>query len=181
MTGYFTAAQRITTLAAIEVAEQICSMILTLSALSLFAGNDPVRACLCVIAGSGAGSILTLLCLVLLRLREKSPLDTPIQIHNRLARTALPLAIADDFKSGISTLENLMVPKRLALNTAVSSPLAAFGMVSGMVFPVIMFPAAILFALTELIKLFNLAKEMGLWPFFCNLPALSQISSPGPL
>ena len=151
MTGYFTAAQRITTLAAIEVAEQICSMVLTLSALSLFAGNDPVRACLCVIGGSGAGSILTLLCLVILRLREKTPLGTPIQIHNRLARTALPLAIADDFKSGISTLENLMVPKRLALNTAVSSPLAAFGMVSGMVFPVIMFPAAILFALTELI------------------------------
>lgn len=151
MTGYFTAAQRITTLAAVEVAEQICSMVLTLSALSLFAGNDPVRACLCVIAGSGAGSILTLLCLVLLRLREKTPRSTSIQIHNRLARTALPLAIADDFKSGISTLENLMVPKRLALNTAVSNPLAAFGMVSGMVFPVIMFPAAILFALTELI------------------------------
>ena len=151
MTGYFTAAQRISTLAAVEVAEQLCSMALTLSALSLFAGNDPVRACLCVIAGSGAGTILTLICLIILRLREKPLTPAPIHIRARLARAALPLAVADDLKSGISTVENLMVPKRLARNTAVSNPLAAFGLVSGMVFPVIMFPAAILFALTELI------------------------------
>ena len=44
-----------------------------------------------------------------------------------------------------------MVPKRLALNTAIDDPLAAFGLVSGMVFPVIMFPAAILFGLNELL------------------------------
>ena len=136
LTGYFTAAQRIGTLAAVEVAEQLCSMALTLSALSLFAGHDPVRACLCVIAGSGAGSILTLSCLIFLRLREKAPTGPRISIRRRLVQTALPLAIADDLRSGISTVENLMVPKRLALNTAVSSPLAAFGLVSGMVFPV---------------------------------------------
>jgi len=151
MTGYFTAAQRISTLAAVEVAEQLCSMALTLGALSLFAGNDPVRACLCVIAGSGIGSILTLTCLILLRFGEHATEGSRISVRHRLVQTALPLAVADDLKSGISTLENLMVPKRLALNRAVSSPLAAFGLVSGMVFPVIMFPAAILFALTELI------------------------------
>ena len=151
LTGYFTAAQRIGTLAAVEVAEQLCSMVLTLSALSLFAENDPVRACLCVIAGSGAGSILTLTCLIFLRLRENPPTGQRLSVRRRLAQTALPLAIADDLRSGITTVENLMVPKRLALNISVSSPLAAFGLVSGMVFPVIMFPSAILFALTELI------------------------------
>jgi stage V sporulation protein B len=61
------------------------------------------------------------------------------------------LALADDLKAGISTTENLMVPKRLALFTGSISPLAAFGIVSGMVFPVLMFPAAILFALAELL------------------------------
>ena len=150
MTGYFTAAQRIGTLAAVEVTEQVFSIALTLSTLSLFAGSDPVRACLCVIAGSGAGSILTLLCLMVLRLLERPSAGTPFPIRHRLEQTALPLALADDLKSGISTLENLMVPKRLAQHTATASPLAAFGLVSGMVFPVMMFPAAILFALTEL-------------------------------
>ena len=151
MTGYFTAANRIGTLAAVEVAEQFCSMALTLGALKLFAGNDPVRSTMCVILGSSFGCILTLMCLINLRLREHAPHGPRITVGHRLAQAALPLAIADDLKSGISTVENLMVPKRLSLNHTVSSPLAAFGLVSGMVFPVIMFPAALLFGLTELL------------------------------
>ena len=151
MTGYFTAANRIGTLAAVEVAEQLCSMALTISLLTLWAGHDPVRACLCVILGSSLGACLTMICLVILRLKEHPSKGPRILVRSRLMETALPLAVADDLKSGITTAENLMVPKRLALNTAVDSPLAAFGLVSGMVFPVVMFPAAILFGLTELL------------------------------
>ena len=151
MTGYFTAANRIGTLAAVEVAEQALSMCLTLGILSLWAGNDATRACLCVILGSSLGACLTLFCLIILRLREHAPVGKRIPVRNRLLHTALPLAIADDFKTGINTVENLMVPKRLALHRTTASPLAAFGLISGMVFPVIMFPAAILFGLTELL------------------------------
>ena len=151
MTGYFTAANRIGTLAAVEVAEQLCSMGLTMTLLTLWAGSDPVRACLCVILGSSLGGVLTLSCLVILRIRERAGTGERIPVAGRLMQTALPLAVADDLKSGITTAESLMVPKRLALNTTVENPLAAFGLVSGMVFPVIMFPAAILFGLTELL------------------------------
>lgn len=44
-----------------------------------------------------------------------------------------------------------MVPRRLALYGGVISPLAAFGMVCGMVFPILTFPMAFLFGLTELL------------------------------
>jgi len=74
-----------------------------------------------------------------------------IPMIRRLTDTALPLGLADVLKSGINTTENLMVPKRLALNIRISDPLAAFGIVSGMVFPVLMFPACILFGLAELL------------------------------
>lgn len=151
MTGYFTAANRIGTLAAVEVVEQLCSMVLTLGLLTIWAGSDPARSCMCVILGSSLGSLITLCCLVFLRLRERASHGPRIPVSNRLIQTALPLAVADDLKSGITTAENLMVPKRLSLNTAVEHPLAAFGLVSGMVFPVVMFPAAILFGLTELL------------------------------
>ena len=149
MTGYFTAANRIGILAAVEVAEQLCSMVITVLALTFWAGNDPGRACQAVVLGSCAGALLTLLCLVFLRLRERAAVGKRIPIAHRLADTAVPLALADDLKAGISTIENLMVPKRLALYTANS--LALFGTVCGMVFPVLMFPAAILFGLTELL------------------------------
>ena len=151
MTGYFTAANRIGTLAAVEVAEQALSMCLTLGALSLWAGTDATRACLCVILGSSLGACLTLICLICLRIRERAATGTRIPVRSRLFHAGLPLAVADDCKTGINTLENLMVPKRLARNQGTVSPLAAFGLVSGMVFPVIMFPAAILFGLTELL------------------------------
>ena len=151
MTGYFTAANRIGTLAAVEVAEQFCSMTITLTALTLWAGSDPGRACLSVILGSCLGACLTLGCLVYLRLREKPETGPRIPVRSRLIQAALPLAAADVLKAGINTAENLMVPKRLALHHLTKDPLAAFGIVSGMVFPVLMFPACILFGLAELL------------------------------
>ena len=151
MTGYFTAANRIGTLAAVEVAEQATSMLVTMGALTLWAGTSAERACLCVILGNSLGACLTLGCLVYLRLREGAETGPRIPVARRLADTALPLAVADDLKTGINTVENLMVPKRLALCRLVEDPLAAFGVVSGMVFPVLMFPSCILFALAELL------------------------------
>lgn len=151
MTGYFTAANRIGTLAAVEVTEQLCSMVATLLSLTLWAGHDPVRSCLCVVLGGCVGSCITLVSLVYLRIRQRQKNGRRIPVSHRLMQTALPLAVADDLKSGITTAENLMVPKRLALFSGIENPLAAFGIISGMVFPVLMFPAAILFGLAELL------------------------------
>lgn len=152
MTGYFTAANRIGMLAAVEVVEQIISMAATTTLLLFWSGQDPAKACQAVVLGSGISSCITLICLVCLRLREptgRHGKKTPI--GNRLLQSAVPLALADDLKSGISTAENIMVPKRLALCTTAADPLALFGTVCGMVFPVLMFPAAILFGLAELL------------------------------
>ncbi len=151
MTGYFTAANRIGTLAAVEVAEQLLCLVSTMLILSFWAGSDPARACQSVIIGSGAGACLTLVCLTFLRLRGRTPAGPRIPVRKRLLDTAVPLALADDLKAGISTTENLMVPKRLGLYAVGEDPLSAFGTVCGMVFPVLMFPAAILFSLAELI------------------------------
>ena len=151
MTGYFTAENRIGTLAAVEVCEQLCSMALTLLALKIWAGTDTGRACQCVILGSSLSGCLTLCTLVAIRNREHPKISSPFPIGGRLLRAAVPLALADVLKSGINTVENLMVPRRLARNPAVFDPLASFGTVSGMGFPILMFPACILFGLAELL------------------------------
>ena len=104
-----------------------------------------------VILGSCLGACLTLICLIILRFREHTGIGEKIPVRSRILQAGLPLAAADVLKSGINTTENLMVPKRLALNSAVPDPLAAFGILSGMVFPVLMFPACILFGLAELL------------------------------
>ena len=65
MTGYFTAQGRIGILSIVEIAEQLCSMGITVTLLTLWAGNDPALACQSVITGSGVGSCLTLILLLL--------------------------------------------------------------------------------------------------------------------
>ena len=151
MSGLFTAASRIGTLAAVEIAEQLCSMGVTLLLLQIYAGHIPSRAVIAVLFGSGAGACVTLLSLVRIRRKEKNPVGPRIPVARRILSAAVPLALADNLKACISTTENLMVPKRLALFPGTDAPLALFGMVCGMVFPVIMFPAAILFGLAELL------------------------------
>ena len=151
MSGYFTAANKIRFLAAVEVAEQLCAIGVTMAALVGWAGADTGKACLCVIIGSCCGACLTLVCLTACRIREHPETGSQIPVRSRLLGAALPLALADILKSGINTVENLMVPKRLARNHLIADPLASFGTVSGMVFPVLMFPACILFGLAELL------------------------------
>lgn len=151
MVGYFTGANRIGTLAAVEVAEQACCMVCTVILLSVWAGNDAARSYQAVVLGSGIGACLTLVSLIVLRIREHPAKANRLPIARQLAQTAIPLALADDLRTGISTVENLMVPKRLALYSGSLSPLAAFGTVCGMVFPILTFPMAFLFGLTELL------------------------------
>jgi len=151
LVGYFTAANRIGTLAAVEVAEQAISMTLTIGLLHFWACGDRIRSCAAIVMGSGISSCCTLAMLLFLHKLEKNKFGKPIPVRKRLFATAVPLALADDLKSGISTTENLMVPKRLALCKNIANPLASFGVVCGMVFPVLMFPAAILYGLAELL------------------------------
>ena len=151
MVGYFTGVARIGTLAVVEVLEQGCSILCTVALLTLWAGTDPVRSCMAVILGSSLAGCVTLISLAVLRLLDKEPKGPRIPMAKRLAQTALPLAVANDLRTGISTVENLMVPRRLALYPGTASALASFGTVCGMVFPVLMFPCALLFGLTELL------------------------------
>ncbi len=151
LSGFFTAKQRLGTLAAVEVAEQFLSMGVTIAMLTLGDAADPGAACRSVITGSGVGACMSLTMLYALRLRERNTPGDPLPLKTRLISTAVPLALADIVKSGLSTAENLLVPRRLGLHRPTPDPLAAFGMITGMVFPVLMFPACILYALAELL------------------------------
>ncbi len=150
LTGYFTAANRIGTLAAVEIGEQLCYMAVTTALLTTWADTS-AKACTAVVWGHGISALVTLISLILLRVLEKMPRSRPISLSRRLLGTAVPLALADDLKAGISTTENLMVPRRLARYAGEAEPLAAFGTVCGMVFPLLMFPSSILFSLGELL------------------------------
>lgn len=152
MTGYFTSAGRIKDLVAVEFLEQICSMSATFLLLAHWAGTDAGRACLSVAAGSCAASLLSLCALLFLHHGSIPPQGANrLPPYWRILRTALPLGVADTLRSGLNTIENLIIPKRLSLFAGTVNAMADYGIVHGMVFPVLMFPAAILFSLAELL------------------------------
>ncbi len=151
MTGYFTAANRIGTLAAVEIAEQIFSMGITVLVLLTLPMGDTSGACQAVVFGSCCGNLLTFLMLYIIYYLHRPTGSTRIPVARRLCSISIPLALADDLKAGISSLENLMVPRRLGLFPGISNPIAVFGILTGMVFPIMMFPAAILHSLAELL------------------------------
>lgn len=151
MTGYFTAAGRIRALVLIEFAEQACAMAVTVLLLAP-AGADTGRCCQAVVTGGAASTVLSLGLLLLLYRRTAPARDrTLAPPYGRILQTALPLALTDDLRSGLSAAENLLIPRRLALYPGTVNALADYGLICGMVFPILMFPAAILFSLSELL------------------------------
>lgn len=150
LTGYFTAAGRVRELVAVEIAEQVVSMGATVLLLQRFPGADAGKSCAIVVLGSSTGSLVTLGALLFLKGKLRGDRSREPVIPD-LLKTAVPLALADDLRMGISTAENLIVPRRLRLFAGTSNALADYGQVCGMVFPVLMFPACILYSLAELL------------------------------
>lgn len=150
MTGVFTAAGRLRTLVAVEFLEQGCAMAVTFGLLAQWAGEDPGRACLAVALGTSAASALSLGALWMLH-RDRFPGGGARPPYRRVLRTALPVGLADDLRAGLNTVENLIIPRRLALFAGTVNAMADYGVLHGMVFPVLMFPAAILASLADLL------------------------------
>lgn len=151
--GYFTACGRIRQLAAVEVAERIAALALTFALLA-WAGRDLARACGAIVLGSGLAAALSAAWLFFLFLRICRPDTPPEALHmtGRLLRLCAPLAVSDYLRAGLSTLEQFLIPWGLArAGGSYASSMAAYGTICGMVFPVLMFPSAALYALSDLL------------------------------
>ena len=165
LTGYFTANGRIRTLVAVEFLEQGLAVLGTFLLLHRWAGQSAGRACTAVAAGSclAGGAAFGILWAICRReLPDRAGRRPP---YRKIGRTALPLAAADGLRAGLNTLENLLIPKRLALYAGTTNALADYGVLHGMVFPAMMFPAAVLFSLAELlVPEFSRCAAGGRWP-----------------
>ena len=153
MTGYYTACSRIRQLVGIEIAERLVSVGLTVTLLYLWAGDDLARACCAITFGSSAGCIFdfTLLYLRYRRDMRRVPREH-IPMRKRLLRLSVPLALNDALRAGLNTAEQLLIPIGLArYGGSTEEAMAGYGTIHGMVFPILMFPAAILYSVSDLL------------------------------
>ena len=151
LTGWFTASGRIWPLVAVEGFERIASIGMTVLLLRTSAGN-PADTCRAIVLGGGLASLLGLIAMGILCFRALPTPNSDIPVFRRMLRMCLPLALGDYVKTGLSTASHLLIPRGLArYDGSATASVAAYGMIHGMVFPVIYFPSAFLYALVDLL------------------------------
>ena len=144
--GAFTACGRVRELVAVELPERVLGIGLTLLLLRFAAGLSQI--CAAVIAGSFGISAFSLL---VLTVRMRRTFWTPAKPQCRaVIRLCVPLALNDYLRAGLGAVEQFLIPWGLSRSGSRHSALAAYGMISGMVFPVLWFPSELIFALCEL-------------------------------
>lgn len=157
MTGYFTACSRIRQMAAVQITERLFSMGFTVLILLWGAKGGLGRACSAIVLGSSLGAMLEFAVLYLCFHRDTRPLRKNRQrvlpkMGTRLKKLCLPLALNDYLRAGLNTAEQLLIPFGLAkYGASGGGALAAHGTIHAMVFPILMFPAAILYAVSDLL------------------------------
>lgn len=155
MGGYYTACGKIRQLVVIQFAERLLSLFLTAILLLSWAKENLSRSCCAIILGSSLGSALEFLLLFFLFRRDMGKAvssQKPLPMKQRLLKLCIPIALNDYLRAGLNTAEQLLIPYGLARYAgSASRAMADYGIIHAMVFPVLMFPAAILYSVSDLL------------------------------
>lgn len=152
--GYFTAKQKVFRLVATELFAQLVRISFVVIFFTLLPEKN-VKPSLILAAGSFAGeSVLALGMLVLyfFEVRGKKEHNRPKGEFTILVKTAFPLAVSAYMRTGLSSLGQIIIPRGLRKSGMGSAgAFTTYGVIGQMAMPVIMFPAALLNALGEIL------------------------------
>lgn len=157
MRGYFLAVRGVLRSAASEFAEQLATISLTVFAFLAFSPKTIAEACLLSMLGATVGEAVSCGCsFVLYRLhvrRFKSPKNRPCTGAGKaILHITLPSTLSHAARSVLSAAENLLIPLGLRkCGATAKAALAQYGMLQGMVMPMLFFPSCFLGAFASLL------------------------------
>lgn len=154
--GYFTACGRVWKPTFIHFAEQLAGIALVTYFLRAVPGGEIERSCAAVTFGRLLADVLsTVLMLVFYLADRRSYYNAETNnshLTGRMLKIALPLAASAYARSALNTMQHLLVPRGLrAAGFSADRALAGYGIIQGMVLPILGFPACLMSALAELI------------------------------
>ena len=154
--GYFTAVRRAYKNALAQVTEQTVKITFTGYLLVLVAPKTVEGSILAILMGGAVAETLTFCLNLVLYLIDKRHFKGVKQQKNgkkiSVASIALPVAVSAYMRSGLLTIEHILIPRGLqAYGSGNSAALAAYGTLQGMALPVILYPAAILSSFSALL------------------------------
>lgn len=155
LTGYFTAVGQVGRLVLVEIADRIVTVAATVWLLNLGVSSDLSHACLSIVGGgalASVGSVAVLLLMLFRNVRGCKKEKQPLSMGRRLRKLCIPVALNDYLRSGLGTLEQFLIPYGLTrFGGSRTGALGDYGTIQGMVFPVMMFPTVVLFAVADLL------------------------------
>lgn len=155
LAGYFTATNQVKKLVLVEIADRLATVGLTVWLLGLGVSGDRSHACVSIVGGSAlacVGSVAVLLWMLLADFRRYGTPETNLHMGSRLARLCVPVALNDYLRSGLGTVEQFLIPYGLArCGGSRAKAMADYGTIHGMVFPVLLFPSTVLYAVADLL------------------------------
>ena len=156
--GYFTAVRRSTKSAIGQISEQGLRIFICMYLLSLPFANTAERLLNALVIGGALSEILSfLLEFILFRLDKRhhfpsKKLESASLEEMQLLRITLPVALTTYVRSGLLTLEHILIPEGLRNSGAShSAALAAYGSIQSMALPIILYPAALIGAFSGLL------------------------------
>ena len=155
--GYFSAMRRVWKNASVQVFEQAIKISTTMYLLSTSMARDVESACCALVLGGMLAEALSFfLEWLLYRLDKKKHLGTEIHYGvgdgKRLISITLPIAATAYIRSGLITLQHILIPQGLrASGASHSAALVAYGSIQSMALPIILYPAALMYSFSGLL------------------------------
>lgn len=149
--GYFVAVRRVYKNAVVQVLGQILRIYGCVFFIGFFGARDVEGACVAVVLGGALSegvSFLTQYLLYRVEKRKYTPRKLPSaqkkKIEKKILHTALPVAFSAYVRSGLVTIEHMLIPWGLERSgSSRDGSLASYGVVHSMVFPLVLFPSAL--------------------------------------
>lgn len=159
LNGYFCAVRRVYKNIIVQFFEQGVKISLVVMLVTLIAPKGIGYACLSIALGGTISEIASLILNVVLFFFDRKRHIIPNECDNASEKRmynvfgcAFPVAVSAYVRSALSTIEHLAIPWGLKRNgLSASHALASYGVLHGMVFPLIFFPSSVLGAFSSLL------------------------------
>ena len=156
--GYFFACRQASRPAVSDIIEQFTEMGIFALSVGILIPYGIAYACVAIVIGTTISEVASCLYLVILYIRHirqnhvQIPKKTDTISIYPMLKIAVPVAFSSGIGAGLRTLENILIPEGLRQSgESHDRALSLYGMVRGMVIPVIFFPAAFLSAFSSLL------------------------------
>lgn len=154
LSGYFTATGRVYKNSVVQVTEQIIRIFGAVIFLDVLDGKNAQNACVSLVLSGTIAEVLSFLMLFVVYRFDIQGECKPksLDLSRRVLKYGLPVAVSAYIRSALSTTEHTLIPKALTkFSGDKDTALSAYGVVHGMVMPMIFLPSGVVSSVATLL------------------------------